>query len=92
MHDPPNTRLSVKNSGGGEPLAFEVGYHPRKKKIHVITVVFQDQAMYACTSFGGAKTCETGKKECFFGQSDKFWKGHDRKRMQKCIFKVYFHT
>ena len=43
------------------PLVFEVGYHPRKK-IHVIRVVFQDQAMYAGTSFRGAKTCKIGKK------------------------------
>ena len=28
----------------GGPLIFEVGYHPRKK-IHVIRVVFQDQAI-----------------------------------------------
>ena len=41
----------------GGPLVFEVGYHPRKK-IHVIRVVFQDQAMYARTSFRGAKTCK----------------------------------
>ena len=47
-----------KNWPGG-PLVFEVGYHPRKK-IHVIRVVFQDQAMYACTLFRGAKTCKIG--------------------------------
>ena len=35
--------------GGGGTLVFEVGYHPRKK-IHVIRVVFQDQAMYSRTS------------------------------------------
>ena len=46
------------------PLVFEVGYHPRKK-IHVIRVVFQDQAMYAHTSFRGAKMCEIGKKGMF---------------------------
>ena len=44
------------------PLVSEVGYHPRKKKkkkkIHVIRVVFQDQTMYAHTSFRGAKTCK----------------------------------
>ena len=49
---------------GGELLVFEVGYHPRKK-IHVIRVVFQDQAMYARTSFRGAKTCKIGKKGMF---------------------------
>ena len=46
-------------------LVFEVGYHPRKK-IHVIRVVFQDQAMYAHTSFRGAKSCKIGKKRCFW--------------------------
>ena len=46
------------------PLVSEVGYHPRKK-IHVIRVVFQDQAMYTPTSFRGAKTCKIGKK-CMF--------------------------
>ena len=50
---------SVPTFPGG-PLVFEVGYHPRKK-IHVIRVVFQDQAMYARTSFRGAKTCKIGK-------------------------------
>ena len=45
----------------GGPLVSEVGYHPCKK-IHVIRVVFQDQAMYARTSFRGAKTCKIGKK------------------------------
>ena len=50
----------------GGPLVFEVGYHPRKK-IHVIRVVFQDKAMYAGTSFRGAKTCKIGKKRvCFW--------------------------
>ena len=50
--------------GPGGPLVSEVGYHPRKK-IHVIRVVFQDQAMYARTSFRGAKTCKIGKKGMF---------------------------
>ena len=49
---------------GGGALVSEVGYHPRKK-IHVIRVVFQDQAMYARTSFRGAKTCKIGKKGMF---------------------------
>ena len=48
----------------GGPLVSEVGYHPRKK-IHVIRVVFQDQAMYARTSFRGARTCKIGKKGMF---------------------------
>ena len=49
---------------GGGALVFEVGYHPRKK-IHVIRVVFQDQAMYARTSVRGAKTCKIAKKGVF---------------------------
>ena len=48
----------------GGPLVFEVGYHPRKK-IHVIRVVCQDQAMYARTSVRGAKTCKIAKKGVF---------------------------
>ena len=35
------------------------------KKIHVIRVVFQDQAMYAGTMFRGAKTGKIGKKGMF---------------------------
>ena len=49
---------------GGGALVFEVGYH-RRKKIHVIRVVFQDQAMYARTLFRGAKTCKLAKKGVF---------------------------
>ena len=60
----------------GGPLVSEVGYHPRKK-IHIIRVVFQDQAMYARTSFRGAKTCKIGKKGNVFCHIDQFWKGHD---------------
>ena len=66
-------------SPGGGALVFEVGYHPRKK-IHVIRVAFQDQAMYARTSFRGAKTCKFGKKVCLtnFGKdmTDKLRKTH----------------
>ena len=40
------------------------GYQARPK-IHVIRVVFQDQALYARTSFRGAKTCTIGKKGVF---------------------------
>ena len=57
----------------GGPLVFEVGYHPRKKN-HVIRVVFQDQAMYARTSFRGAKTCKIGKKGYVFGHMTNFGK------------------
>ena len=51
------------------------GYQTRPK-IHLIRVVFQDQALYARTSFRGAKTCKM--EGCVFGHIDKFWKGHDR--------------
>ena len=34
-------------------------------KIHEIRAVLQDQAMYARTSFRGAKTCKIGKKGVF---------------------------
>ena len=34
-------------------------------KIHVIRVVFQDQALYARTSFRGENTCKIGKKGVF---------------------------
>ena len=60
----------------GGPLVSEVGYHPRKKN-HVIRVVFQDKAMYARTSFRGAKTCKIGKKGYVFGHIDKFLNEHD---------------
>ena len=54
--------LAVLPRGGGGALVFEVGYHPLK---NVIRVVFQDQEMYARTSFTGAKTCKIGKKGVF---------------------------
>ena len=47
--------LWCRGSPGG-PLVFQGGYHPRKK-IHVIRVIFQDQTMYARTSFRVSKTC-----------------------------------
>ena len=58
--------LRIEYPGGtpGGPPVFEVEYHPRKK-IHVIRVVFQDKAVYARTSFRGAKTCKIGKKGVF---------------------------
>ena len=51
---------ACRNGGGGGALVFEVGYHPRKKKNHVIRLVFQDQAMYVRTSFRGVKTGKMG--------------------------------
>ena len=47
-------------------------------KIHIIRVVLQDQALYARTSFRGAKTCKYWGKGCVSGHIDKFWKEHDR--------------
>ena len=76
----------------GGPLVSEVGYHPRKK-IHVIRVVFQDKAMYARTSFRGAKTCKIGKKGMFLVILTNFWMDMTlklRKRKQKRVFRVYF--
>ena len=70
------------------------GYQARPK-IHVIMVVFQDQALYARTSFRGAKTCKIRKKGCVFGHIDKFWKEHDRQIKKNGVQKrirVYFHT
>ena len=43
--------------GGGGALECQGGYQAHSK-IHVIRVVFQDQALYARTSFRGAKTCK----------------------------------
>ena len=48
----------------GGALECQGGYQARPK-IHVIRVVFQDQALYARTSFRGAKTCKIGKKGVF---------------------------
>ena len=59
----------------GGPLVVEVEYHPRKK-IHVIRVVFQDQLMYARTSYRGAKTFKIWKRVCFWSWSqilEKWW-------------------
>ena len=88
-----STPSSLSDPGGGGALVFEVGYHPRKK-IHVIRVVFQDQAMYARTSFRGAKTCKIGKKKVFlviltnFGKdmAHKLRKTHAKKRILGSIF------
>ena len=66
-----------KDTCGGGPLVFEVGYHPRKK-IHIIRVVLQDQATNAARiSLRGVKIVQNWKKRVCFGHIDKFWKGHD---------------
>ena len=72
---PRNFTANKKKGVPGGPVVFEVGYHPRKK-IHVIRVVFQDQAMYARTLFRGAKTCKIGKKGAFLVTLTNF--GKDR--------------
>ena len=77
-----------KEQARGGPLVFEVGYHPHKK-IHVIRVVFQDQAMYTRTSFRGAKTCKIRKKGVLLvilanfgkGMTDKSGKMHAKTRI-----------
>ena len=74
---------------GGGALVFEVGYHPCKKKKHIIRVVFQDQAMYTRTSFRGAKL---EKKGVFFCHIDKFSKDMTnklRKTHAKCVFRLF---
>ena len=84
--------ISIIAKVPGGPLECQGGYQARPK-IHVIRVVFQDQALYACTSFRGAKTCKIGKKRCVFGHIDKFWKEHDRQiKTNACKHAVYFHT
>ena len=57
----------------GGPLECQGGYqaHP---KIQVIRVVFQDQALYARTSFRGAKTYKIGKKGVFLVMLTNFGK------------------
>ena len=50
--------------GGGGGHSNVRGYQARPK-IHVIRVVFQDQALYARASFRGAKTCKIGNKGVF---------------------------
>ena len=59
-----NSFYYLSQSRGGGALVFEVGYHPCKK-IHVIRVIFQDQAMYVRTSFRGAKLCKIRKQGVF---------------------------
>ena len=62
----------------GGALVFEVGYHPRKKKNHIIRVVFQDHAgNVRVYIIQGCKSGQNWKKGYVFGQIEKFWKGHD---------------
>ena len=79
------------------PLECQGGYQARPK-IHVIRVVFQDQALYVRTSFRGAKTCKIEKRGVFLVIWTNFGKDMTDKlrKMQKCmqkrVFRVYFHT
>ena len=88
----------ASQAGGGRALVFEVEYHPRKKKKkknHVIRVVFQDQPMYARISFRGAKTCKIRGKCVFLviltnfanDMTDKLRKTHEKR-----VSRVFFHT
>ena len=81
-----NIPISLNRTRGATQLSR--GYQARPK-IHVIRVVFQDQAMYARTSFRGAKTCNIGKKGCVFGHIDKFWKGHERQIKKNACKNAY---
>ena len=74
-------------SGGGGHSNVE-GYQARPK-IHVIRVVFQDQALYARISFRVAKTCKIGKKGCVFGHIDKFWKENGRQIKKNACKNAY---
>ena len=58
-------------------------------KINVIRVVFQDQAMYAHTSFRGAKRAKLEKRVCFWSYIDKFWKEHDRQIKKNACKNAY---
>ena len=56
--------LDIKSSRGGHSNVK--GGYQALPKIHIIRVVFQDQALYARTAFRGAKTCKIGKKGVFW--------------------------
>ena len=60
------------------PLECQEGYQARPK-IHVIRVVFQDQARTHVYHLGVQKSAklEEKKRVCFWCVIDKFWKGHD---------------
>ena len=60
-----NLKGTLTSRGGGGHSNVKGGYLARPK-IHVIRVVFQDQALYVRTWFRGAKTCKTEKRVCFW--------------------------
>ena len=57
----------------GVPLVFEIGCH-LCENIHLIRVVFQDQAMYARTLFRGAQMSKIWKKGVFLVMVTNFGK------------------
>ena len=58
-------RLRGGGGGGGGALECQEGYQVCPK-IHVIRVVFQDQALYARTSFRVQKHAKLEKRVCFW--------------------------
>ena len=96
-----HTPLPLVNWGGlnrsfspGGPLECQGGYQARPK-IHVIRVVFQDQALYARTSFRGAKTCKIGKKGVFLVIQTNFGKnmtGIKKNACKNAYLGSFFHT
>ena len=77
---------SPQTRGGGTRMSR--GYQARPKN-HVIRVVFQDQALYARTSFRGAKTCKIGKKGVFLVIQTNFGKNIDRQIKKNVCKNVY---
>ena len=76
--------------GGGGHLYLKLDIIRVKKKNHVIRVVFQDQAMYARTSFRGAKTRKIGKKKWYvFGHMTNFGKNMTDKLKKNAYKNAY---
>ena len=74
--------------GGGGHSNVKGGYQARPK-IHVIRVVFQDQAMYECSWFRGEKTCKIGKKGVFLVMLTNFGKDMIGKLRKNACKNVY---
>ena len=62
----------MRDEPGGPPEC-QGGYQARPK-IRVIRFVFQDQALYARTSFRGAKRAKLGEKSVFLAIKTNFGK------------------
>ena len=52
--------------GGGGALAFEVGYHPRKKKIASLGLFFRTRQYTRVHRLGVQKRAKLEKKVCFW--------------------------